>query len=388
MSITDIGASQAESSGGYEQFDVSGLPFVKSHPTTAIQGDLVAVRYFPGDEPDRGYIGVVVDDPELFVEEAGDLTQHTDDEPGQAIVKSTQDAGDDYKVVNTGDDDTELIADTGVDFDGNIFYGDVVDEIEEDRAVCKFGGGTARSLASVLDAKGKGSADIERGETTYVDGSVARGDDVYRIDIPTLVADHDDLDDDSEMGAIIDVINDADELPVNQFALDDDGWPINNRRLIERDDRQFVDREDEEMPRYQRDTVLRDDLEGETVAFLVQRLADVREDYTGDAYWSTALDVEGALLGDTGDGEPSDGVDWDSYLAEQDAESTAELEAPLSVPPTDAFEVPDDLMAVDYNAYLEWHYPEEETLDMVRQDNGFPTIEEALSDDTGTVEAD
>jgi len=76
MSITEIGASQAESTGGYEQFDTTGLPFVKSHPTTAIQGDLVAVRYFPGDDPSRGYIGVVVDDPGIYVEESGALSRH------------------------------------------------------------------------------------------------------------------------------------------------------------------------------------------------------------------------------------------------------------------------------------------------------------------------
>jgi len=384
MSITEIGASQAESTGGYEQFDTTGLPFVKSHPTTAIQGDLVAVRYFPGEDPSRGYIGVVVDDPGIYVEESGALSRHGDDGPGQVIVKSTKQKGDDYKVVNTTDEQTELIENTGVDFDGNIFYGDVVEAFETDRAVFKFGGGTARSIASVLDRNAAGSADIERTGIEYVDAALVHSDDVYQTDIQTFVADHDDLDSDTDMDAVQEAMDSADELPVEQFELDEDGWPINNRKLIERDDRRGTD----EMPRYQRDTTLRPDLEGETVAFLVQRLSDVRDDYDGGAYWSTALDVNGALLGNTSDGEPSEGVAWDAMLEENGVESTAELEAPLSISPTDAFEVPDTLMAADYNGYLEWHYPEEETLDVVRQDNGFETIEEAMSSDTGTVSAD
>lgn len=342
MSITDIGKDAAQNTGGssggsqdstYESFDVSGLPFVKPHPTVAVTGELVALRYFADqNDPDRGYIGVVLDNPGLYSEDSGYLTLHDDEgEGGQQIVQSNTEGGDDYKVVNTKDDDTEINA-LGSEFGGRIFKGDPVDAFEEDRIVLKLSGGTGRSVASCLDVKGRGAADVKyTGETFDVDA---------------------DNFDDSELVGEDDLLR---ELDLNEY-----GYPQHNGGLIE------YDNDGDEYPRYSRSTQARPDLEGEEIAIMLQRLAEVDPDYEGDSYWATVLDLEGAIIGE-------DHIDESQYVASN--EDFSEVNAPVDVSPTDAFEPSEELMNSKYNGYLNFTWPSEDVLNYVRLENGFDELD-------------
>lgn len=245
MSITDIGKEAAEESGGrqsvdpddYERFDVTGLDYTKMHPTSAVGGTAVALRFFPGDpddDEDRGFAGLILDDP--FIMNDGD------DLSGTAVFESTRDKGDDFKIVNLDDEDTAIVEDAGVDFRGNLFYGEQTDDIDSDQIVLKLTGNAGRSAAQCLDVKGKGGADVIRED----DGT------------PTI--------------------------------NENSGFPEFNGRLVEYFDN---DSDSYTPPRFARDTQLRPDLQGETTAFLVQRLAEIDEDYDGNAYWSTVMVQDG-----------------------------------------------------------------------------------------------
>lgn len=242
MSITDIGKEAAENSSSsgvsgddYERFDLAGLKYVKNHPTTAVGGSAAVLRYIPGDPDqdnlDRGFAGLVLDDPFVYVEDDAALE-------GSAIFEGTKDKGDDYKVVNLTDDDTQHLEGSGIDFDGNMYYGDQVEAIDDDQVVLKLTGNAGRSATQCLDIHGAGGADVVRTE----DGDP-------KIDPET-------------------------------------GYPTTNNALIE-----YIDDEGDDYtpPRFARDTQLRPDLEGETVIFMVQRMSEVQDDYDGDSYWSTVL---------------------------------------------------------------------------------------------------
>lgn len=264
MSITKIGKDAAsESQSGqsgddYERFDVSGLSFVKTHPTTAVGGTPVALRYFPGDPDedmlDRGFAGLVLDDPFIV----------TDDEDlsGSAIFANSKDKGDDFKVVNLDDSDTEQIEGAGVDFSGNLYYGDLAEEFGEDRVVLKLTGNAGRSATCTLDVHGKGGAGVVRDDSGTPE-------------------------------------------------LNDNGYPFYNGALIE-----YAPDNDEDNytpPRFARDTQLRPDVEGKQVAFMVQRLAEIDEEYDGSSYWSTVTvrddeDSEWDELSPTDEYEPDQGL--------------------------------------------------------------------------------
>lgn len=264
MSLTNIGKEAAENSqadsgsADYERFDLTGLSYVKMHPTTAVGGTPVALRYIPGDPDenlgDRGFAGLVIDDPFLV----------TDDEDleGGTIFAREGDKGDHYKVVDLNDEATKAIDDTGVDFDGNVYYGEPVDEFEEDRVVLKLTGNAGRSATCTLDVHGKGGADVVR---------------------------------------------DNNGNPV----LNDNGHPTYNNALIEH----YPGNDDESYtpPRYARDTQLRPDVEGKQTAVMIQRLSEIDDDYNGDAYWSTVTvrddeDDEWTELSPTDEFEPDVGL--------------------------------------------------------------------------------
>ena len=242
MSITKIGKEAAERGGSgdadseYERMDVSGLTYAKMHPTAAVGGTPVALRYFPGDPDnegyDRGFAGLILDDPFLVEDEGLE---------GSAIFASEDDKGDDYKVVNLDDSETKHLDGTGVDFDGNVFYGDKVDEFQEDRIVLKLTGNAGRSATCALDVHGKGSAGVKRND----DGSI---------------------------------------------FLNENGYPEYNGALIEH----YPDNDDDTYvrPRFARDTQLRPDVEGKQTAVMIQRLSEIDEDYDGGAYWSTVMSRE------------------------------------------------------------------------------------------------
>lgn len=305
MSITDIGRQQAESTGtddsadadDYERYDVTGHYYCKTHPTTAVGGTAVALRRFPSDpndDDDTDYAGLVVEDPFIFVE--------GDDELENTAIFAGDGAGDDFKVVNLDDHQTNELEGTGVDFDSNVFYGDKVETFDdaeffdasEDRLIIKLTGNAGRSAARCLDVDGLSNAGVVRDD----DGTI---------------------------------------------ELSENGYPYYNGGLIEtfpgNDDDTYIP------PTYARDTQLRPDMEGEEVAVMLQYTADVVDDYDGDSYWSTVL----RMAPDTDRGvEP--------------------------VEPTDEFEADEELVRA--TRWLEWRYPESDTINDLREANGFDPIDE------------
>lgn len=281
MSITKIGkdaASQSEpgqSNDDYERFDVSGLSFVKSHPTTAVGGTPVALRYIPGDPDednlDRGFAGLILDDP--FVLDDDDLE-------GTTIFANTKQKGDDYKAVNLDDTATERIEGAGVDFAGNLFYGEEVDAFEEDRIVLKLTGNAGRSATCTLDVHGRGGAGVVRDSNGNIE-------------------------------------------------LNSNGYPFYNGSLIE----YSPDNDDDNYtpPRFARDTQLRPDVEGKQVAFMLQRLSEIDDDYDGDSYWSTVTVRD------------DEGADWEELS------------------PTDEYDPDQDLVRA--TRWLEWGWPSEEKIE-------------------------
>lgn len=252
MGITELGRETANDSqsGGdygddltYERFDVSGLPWVQMHPTVAVGGSPVALRYFPGDpnedEWGQGYHGLVLDDPFVV----------TDDEntEGTVIVENAEDSGSDYKIANLDDDSTEFMDERGaLNFDGHKTFGDIVDDFGEDRVVLKLSGSAGRRIARVLDLNGEPEAGV---------------------------------------------VTDEDGEPVT----DENGAFEMTKGLIE-----YHPEDESPYQRFARDTELRPDVtadgnDGESgqVAVLLQRLAEIREDYEGDSYWATVLQRDG-----------------------------------------------------------------------------------------------
>jgi hypothetical protein len=243
MSVTDIGKKAAEESNSgqsvdpddHERYDVSNCEYLKVHPTVAIGGTATVLRRFPGDpadDEDRGFAGLIVTDPFIMT---GDEDKKLD---GSTIFSSTKETGDDFKVVNLDDEATDEVENAGVDFDGNLFYGEKVDDFDGvDELVIKMTGNAGRSAVQCLDVKGRGAADVERTESG--------------------------------------------EPVINENS----GFPTPNGRLVE----YFDDTNGYTPPRYARDTQLRPDVEGKKVVFLLQRLKDVDHEYDGDAYWSTVM---------------------------------------------------------------------------------------------------
>lgn len=263
MGITDVGADAAQESraqreeqsdyeSDYERFDTSGMAFVKQHPTTAVRGTANVLRYYPdwdNDQPDRGYFGVVLEDASILG------ADDDEDLAGGAIFTNTEESGDDYKVVDLNDEETKELEGSGVDFAGNLFYGEQADGFEEDQIVLKATGSSGRSIASTLDVKGSGSAH-----------SVGFNND-------------------------------------EEIELHDGGFPEHSGHLIEYDPR---GRDNGEMPRIARDTQLRPDVEGKEIIIMVQRQRDIDDEYEGPGYWATVM-VE---TDDDGDFTAADGTEF------------------------------------------------------------------------------
>lgn len=339
-SITDLGRDSAQesqensSSGGddneYERYDVSGDAFAKQHPTTAVRGEAAVLRYFPdwsGDQPDRGYFGLVLDDPTVM----------TDDEglDGTTIFQSTEDSGDDYKIVNENDSETNIL-DTGVDFSGNLFYGEATDEFDDDRIVLKATGSAGKSVASTLDVKGGVGARVER--------------------------------------------NDEGEV-----VLHDGGFPQHNGGLTE----YHPDGRDGERPRTAvHDTELRPDVEGRDVIIMIQRLSEIDPDYDGSAYWSTVL----ANVSDERQDELTEQYAEDSEKEPEDFTTEIGGDEFVQLEPTDEFERSEEIMRAA-GTRVQWNRPDLEEMNRRRVEEGFDvylpsddegepemTVEEALPD--------
>jgi hypothetical protein len=339
-SITDLGRDSAQesqqnssSSGSddneYERYDVSGDAFAKQHPTTAVRGEAAVLRYFPdwnSDQPDRGYFGLVLDDPSLVTDEGLE---------GSVIFQSTEDSGDDYKIVNEDDDATNIL-DTGVDFSGNLFYGEQTDSFSDDRIVLKATGSAGKSIASTLDLQGAEGARVERDE----DGEV---------------------------------------------VLHDGGFPQHNGGLTE----YHPEGRDGERPRTAvHDTELRPDVVGRDVVVMLQRLAEIDPDYDGDAYWATVLaSVDEERQGELTEGYAEDSdKDPEDFVTEIDGTEFVQLE------PTAEFERSEEIMRAA-GTRVQWNRPDLEEMNRRRVEEGFDvylpsdddgepemTVEEALPD--------
>jgi len=295
--ITDIGAAAAEesqtSSGNdndgeqydYERFDLNGVSFGKQHPTTAVRGEAVALRkLYDENDPDRADVAVILDDPSIV----------TDDEAleGSVVVQSEEE-GDQFKVVDTEDDQTKVLEGMGIDFAGNTFYGDVEDNFGDmTRIALKRGGGAGRRISSTLDVAGDRAAEseIERDE----DGNIT------------------------------------------DMTLDDDGFPAHNGGYIE------YDNSGDQLPRQSRDPQLRDDVEGREVVIMIQRLAEIDPDYDGAAYWATVfanLEDERAAEVTEAYAENAEGdKDADDFVTELGGTEFVRLS------PTSEFEPDEDLL--------------------------------------------
>jgi hypothetical protein len=253
----DVSSNTADAED-YERVDVSGMEFAKMHPTVAVSGTARTLRYLPGDPDegnlDRGSAGLIVEDPSVYTAEP--------EFEGSTIFKATGDRGDDYKVVNVDDDATNEIPDTGVDFDGNVFYSDQIDGFDVDELVLKLTGNAGRSATCCLDVHGEGRADVER-------------------------------DEDGEM------------------ILSDNGYPTYNGSLLERFDN---DEENYTPPRFARDTQLRPDVEGQEVVIMLRRTRDVIGDYHGDAYWTNVLVADDGAEDGYTELEPTDEYEPDEAL--------------------------------------------------------------------------
>ncbi len=236
MGITNLGKQEAEKAQERQQdmeeyapYDVEGDAWGRSHPTTAVAGTAVALRKW---EPQDGdvYGGLVLEDPYVITDDA--------DTEGTTIVESSEDSGDDFKVVNEDDEATELLENVGVDFDGSLFKGEPTDDFDLDddqNLVLKVGGSTMRQVLRRLDVSGDQAAGVQTDE----DG---------------------------------------------EYVLSDNGYPIQNEGLIE-----YNDDSDEFEYNIARNPEIRPDVEGEEVAVMIQRKKDVYDDYDGRAYFTTVL---------------------------------------------------------------------------------------------------
>jgi hypothetical protein len=229
-SLSELATSSAESTSSssgsfdddarYEPFDLSDATYVKQHPTTAVGGDIAVLRYIPDDPNEdlwgQGDFVAILDDPFVVTDEA--------DFESTAIFRG-EDTSDDYKVVNTDDDATEIEDGVGVIFDGRLYRSQPVDAFDEDRIALKLTGNAGRSAARALDING---LEELRAETTE-NGAVETN------------------------GALVE--NPPDDV--------------------------------DEKPRVARYSELRPDMDGETVVFQLRRGSDVHDDPSINSYWST-----------------------------------------------------------------------------------------------------
>lgn len=324
MSIVDIGEEAARSASrdtadgstgdgsgvDYERMDVTDMSFAKVHPgPTAVAGTVTGLRLLP---PGEQFDDDARADVGIVIEDP--YIPADDGLEDVAIFESTTDTGDDFKVINTEDSEVSVY-DAGVSV-GSMFEADQVDTFGVDTIIAKFSTGAARSIARTLDVRGLPNADVER--------------------------------DDSG-------------TPI----LQDNGYPSSNGGLVEKfpgnDDDTYV------QPRYARDPQLRPDVAGEEVTLLVQHAANVLPDYDGNAHWATVLadldDDRISELSETYANDPyQDGDEAEAFINDVDGVEMLELA------PTMEFE-PDQALQID-TEYLEWAWPDDDTLERLRDEQG------------------
>lgn len=323
MSITEIGKEAARSSSSdndddqssadeYERVDVSDQDFIKLHPgPTAIEGVARGLRYFPPaaeseyDDNDRGSAGLIIEDPAV---------PDDDGLESVSVYEATQERGDDFKVVNTDDDQIDEY-DVGISV-SEMFESEEVDDFGVDEGIVTLSTSAGRSVARTLDVRGLANADLIRTD----DGAP---------------------------------------------EIQDHGYPETNDALIEKnpdnDDNTYLP------PRYARDPQLRPDVEGQRVVILIQRMANVVDDYDGNSHWATVLadlddDRQQELAETYADDDFYDGDDPEDFLEDINGEELIQLA------PTMEFE-PDQAL-VDATQWMEWHWLDDDELDQLREEQG------------------
>jgi hypothetical protein len=258
-----------------------------------VRGEVVALRrLYDENDPDRPDVAVILDNPSIVTSE--------ETLAGSVVVQSEEE-GDQFKVVNTDDDQTKVLEGMGIDFAGNTFYGDVEDGFGEmSRIALKRGGGAGRRIARTLD----------------VDGATAAGAMIER----------------DEDGTVADM------------TLDDDGFPAHNGGFVE------YDNSGDELPRQSRDPELRADVDGREIVVMIQRLAEIDPDYDGPSYWATVFaNLSEDRMQEVTEqyAEESDGKSAEDFVTELGGTEFVKLS------PTSDFEPSADLLAD--TAYVRWN---------------------------------
>lgn len=328
MSITDMGREAAEASSGsdsggdeYEdlepsdyRIDVSDKQFGRMHPgPTAVMGELSGLRYLPPapgdngeyDDDARGSTGFILENPRIPDDDELDAV---------AIFQSSEDEGDDYKIVNT-DDESVDVYDVGVSV-SQMFESEQVDEFEGDELIATMSSSAGRSAARTLDVKGLPNADVVRNDDW-------------------------------------------------EPKIQDNGFPTDNGGLIEK--HPDNDADTYIPPQYFRDPETRPDVEGQTVVLLVQKLAKIDPEYDGNAHWATVLadlddDRQAELAQSYADDDYVDEDDPEAFLTEYDGTEMIRLR------PTAEFEPSDECLRA--TSWMEWSWPDEEELEQLRAEQG------------------
>jgi len=326
MSLSEIGKEAADAasddggSGGsdvvdYERVDLSNMDFVKPHPgTTAVAGTVVGLRYIPPapdnngqyDDNDRGWAGLILKDPYI---------PDDDDFDSVGIFKSTKEVGDDYKVVNK-DHDSVDVYDAGVSV-GSMFESDEIDEFDTDEIILKLSTSAGRSVIRTLDVRGLANADMLRDDN-------------------------------------------------GKIKLNENGYPESNGGLIEthpgNDDDNYTH------PRYARDPQLRPDAEERDVVILLQHMAEVKDDYDGNAHWATVL----ADLDDDRMEELSQQYAENPYFESDDPASFIhDVNGVDMIRLTPTMDYEPDESLVRATQWYEWRWVPEDELEDLRKAEGF-----------------
>jgi len=185
MSFREKAAESSKNSGNgqseYEGIDVDmdEVAWVKMQPTTFVTGEFPEgennpiIRFASPDNNDgrldQGYLGVVLDDPEVLVDE---------DEGTEGTVILDRDDSSEYRLFNEDDRGTEVEKNFSENDEGEVvqdgyevsfnagqgsrsYDGQVVDEIEEDRIILTIGGTASKGVAKSLDVKGALAGDMD-----------------------------------------------------------------------------------------------------------------------------------------------------------------------------------------------------------------------------------
>lgn len=324
MSIADIGRKSAQESssdsssssddgGEYERLDTSGMQFVKMHPgPTAIRATISAIRYFP-PAPDSEREGTAT----LVLENPS--VPEDEEFEGVSFFESTTEKGDDFKIVNADDENVDVY-DAGVSV-GQMFESDEVEDLPDGKFCLKMSANAMRSVVRTLDVKG----------------------------LPNL-----------------DLLRTDDYEP----EIQDNGYPTTNDALIEK----CPDNDEDNYtpPQYSRDPQLRPDVQGREVVIMMQRLARIDPEYEGGAFWATVLadvedDREAELL--------ETYVEDDFYTGDTEEDFLHDINGDefLKLSPTDEFEPDQDLLV--NTQWITWHWPSEERIEQLREEQGV-TVDE------------